>query len=130
MERQTETSSALPGRRAVLFGLAAILAAGIADTAEAQKRRRRRRRRRRRAARQREIPRERQEMIRRAVANGQIKPLRRVMKHFRDRTGNEILDVEHRLVGNRHVYGFKAETPDGRLIWYTIDAATLEIVTK
>lgn len=108
-------------RRALLAGLAGLLL--IPATADAQQRRNRRIRRNRRQRRQDT------DSVRDAVRRGEIAPLRTLMRYFERQTGAEIIDVQYRNMGGRHLYGFKVRGGGGRLRWMVIDAATREIMT-
>lgn len=105
-------------RRVLLAGLAGLSL--IPATSEAQQRRNRRNRRQRR---------EDADSVRDAVRRGEIAPLRTLMRYFERQTGAEIIDVQYRNMGGRHLYGFKVRGRAGRLRWMVIDAATREIMT-
>ncbi len=133
--------TATVSRRAVLktgfsAGLAAVIALAFATPAEAKRRRRRRGRRRGRArgVRRRAIRRFRrrggslQTHARKAVRQGEIRPLREVMAVVRRRSNAEVLDVDLHQRSDGWIYALRILTARGRVRDVFLDARTLDLV--
>ena len=121
-------------RRAVLStGLGAVLA--LVFDCPAQAKRRRRRRGRNRVLRRRAIRRFRrrsggrlEKRARRAIQQGEIRPLREVMAKVRRRSNAEVLDVDLHKRADGWVYALRILTVRGRVRDVFLDARTLELL--
>jgi uncharacterized membrane protein YkoI len=69
---------------------------------------------------------------RRALQNGEIRPLLEILDTLRPELGGEVIEVNFK--GKRrarpHVYEFKVLNSDGRLSEVTVDAATAKIIKR
>ncbi len=137
--------TATVSRRAVLqaglsvslsAGLGAVIALAFATPAQAKRRRRRRgrRRSRTRAIRRQAIRRFRrrggslQSHARKAVRQGQIRPLREVMAVVQRRSNAEVLDVDLHQRPDGWIYALRILTAQGRVRDVFLDARTLDLV--
>lgn len=126
---KTSQSFAL-SRRGLLVSMAAAAVCGMAaDPVYAQRFRRRMRRMRRRALRRLHrrgngVP----DRARRAIRQGEIRPLRDVLASVRRRSDAEVLDVDLHQRGGTWVYALRVLTPNGRVRDVFVDGRTLEVL--
>ena len=65
---------------------------------------------------------------RRALEEGQARPLADILAEVRPRLGGEVIDVEFEREDGRYVYELKVITPAGQLREIEVDALTAEIL--
>jgi uncharacterized membrane protein YkoI len=68
------------------------------------------------------------ERARRALEEGQARPLAEILARVRDRLGGDVVGVEFDRKKGRYIYEFKVVAPGGRLRAVYVDAMTAEIV--
>lgn len=68
------------------------------------------------------------ERARRAVEEGQARPLSEILDRVRDQLGGEVVGVELDREKGRYVYEIRVITPAGRLREVQVDAMTAEVL--
>lgn len=68
------------------------------------------------------------ERARRALEEGNVRPLVEILQELNGRLEGDIVGIEFEAEGERYIYEFKLVTPDGRLISTYVDARTGEIL--
>lgn len=67
---------------------------------------------------------------RRAVEEGDVLPLARILDILRGELGGELVDVEFEEKEGRFVYELKVVTPSGRLTEIDVDAANAKVLKR